>query len=180
MYGTAATGVRQPRERNFARLRRLLRLLRRRLRGLRLGARRGGAGRADAELVDGGVVELTGRRQTLLRLVITDGRRRARPHPAVDRAGIEALVTQRLLGGADVGLLVLGGGLLHRVDSLVLRLDRLLLDLVHGGLGLRLRLVLGAFRLILDLVGRRWRRGLGGGRAQDPDGADHHCDDTRE
>src|SRR5262249_44530735 len=135
-------------------------------------------------------------------------RGRARPHFAVDRAGIEALILQRLLSGADVGPVSPGadaglGALvlvaaLHLVDDLVLRLDdlllrlvgllldlvlrlaRLVLDLVLRRLGLVLGLVLGPFRLVLHLVGRRRRRGLGGGGSQNPRGTDHHREDTRE
>src|SRR6059036_4191177 len=76
---------------------RLLRLLRARRRRLRLGRGRGRAGAADTQLVHGGVVELTARRQALLRLVIAERRRRTRAHDTIDRAGVVTLIAQRLL-----------------------------------------------------------------------------------
>src|SRR5207245_6183980 len=141
---------------------RLLRLLRARRRRLRLGRRRGRAGAADTELVHRGVVELTACGQALLGLVIADRGRRAGAHHAIDRAGVVALIAQRLLRGPNIRPLALGCDLvllaLHLVDDLVLRLDDLLLrvvglllDLFHRRLGLVLGLVLCRLRLVLPL-----------------------------
>src|SRR5438046_1447831 len=103
---------------------RLLRLLRARRRRLRLGRRGGRAGPADTELVHRGVVELTARRQAFLGLVIADRGRRAGAHHAIDRAGVVALIAQRLLRGPNIRPLALGRALvllaLHLVANLVI------------------------------------------------------------
>src|SRR6266702_1621781 len=131
---------------------RLLRLLRARRRRLRLGRRGGRAGAADTELVHRGVVELTARRQAFLGLVVADRGRRTWAHHAIDRAGVVALIAQRLLRGPNIRPLALGHDLVLRLDDLLLRVVGLLLDLVHRRLGLGLGLVLGALGLVLDLV----------------------------
>src|SRR6266566_699322 len=155
---------------------RLLRLLRARRRRLRLGRRGGRAGAADTELVHRGVVELTARRQAFLGLVIADRGRRAGAHHAIDRAGVVALIAQRLLRGPNIRPLALGRDLVLLALHLVHRRLGLGLGLVLGALGLVLGLVLGPLRLVLHLV----RRGLGGGRTQNPHGADQCGSNTRQ
>src|SRR5256712_13926371 len=105
MYGTAAARARQPTSHASGRL---LRLLRARRRRLRLGRRGGRAGAADTELVHRGVVELTARRQAFLGLVVADRGRRTGAHHAIDRAGVVALIAQRLLRGPNIRPLALG------------------------------------------------------------------------